>query len=529
MVTHRHRQAAVDQRRLDTEPLRVGSGRLPKKGKPLGIDLNRQLTAISVNGDRSLFQGNPDHEPIPPAIQPERHSLDSRRQEKGRIQHQVIDSMFPRQAGAVVGQEIEHGTVAAAVRLPVAVVQPVDLVGRVVAGGTNGRGAVRLPAARAATAQMHPPPRKPVRIRRQTVLIVDQDPHGPLLGERLPHDPAIDVKVARPQQNRLPRQGDHPFHISLGGVVRILENGQLKPPRRPQVVQVLVNKQTVALPRRGGLTARLSTTVRANGQPGVPRLVPTKAVPGRAIGAGVRLVHARAAWEPSSQSARSKLPPQKCACRGRPGSKERRTPQEPAGSRVLQRRGVGVGPGHLPETRALEGPRRASLPAAGSGWESDPPRQGLPSEGLKREARDQSPSPLVEDGEEGVLRDLDVADLLHPLLAFLLLLQQLALAGDVAAVALGGDVLAEGRDRLAGDDLGADGGLDGDLELVAVDLRPELLDQLQAASIGLVAVDDDRTGRRPSRRRPGCRAGPGRRAGSRGLRSPSCRSRGSRS
>src|SRR3954453_17793274 len=77
---------------------------------------------------------------------------------------------------------------------------------------------------------------------------------------------------------------------------------------------------------------------------------------------------------------------------------------------------------------------------------------------------------VVEDREERLLRDLDVADLLHPLLAFLLFLQELALAGDVAAVALGGHVLAQGRDRLAGDHAAADGGLDGDLELVAVDL-----------------------------------------------------------
>ena len=38
---------------------------------------------------------------------------------------------------------------------------------------------------------------------------------------------------------------------------------------------------------------------------------------------------------------------------------------------------------------------------------------------------------------------------------------------DVAAVAFGGDVLAEGLDGLTGDDAAADGGLDGDLEEVA--------------------------------------------------------------
>jgi len=54
----------------------------------------------------------------------------------------------------------------------------------------------------------------------------------------------------------------------------------------------------------------------------------------------------------------------------------------------------------------------------------------------------------LEHGEEGFLGDIDLADLAHPLLAGLLLLQQLALARDVPAVALGEHVLAEGRDAL---------------------------------------------------------------------------------
>ena len=52
----------------------------------------------------------------------------------------------------------------------------------------------------------------------------------------------------------------------------------------------------------------------------------------------------------------------------------------------------------------------------------------------------------LQHGQEGFLRDLDRADLLHALLAFLLLLEQLALARDVAAVALGDDVLAQRLD-----------------------------------------------------------------------------------
>lgn len=60
--------------------------------------------------------------------------------------------------------------------------------------------------------------------------------------------------------------------------------------------------------------------------------------------------------------------------------------------------------------------------------------------------------PHPQRGEEGFLGDVDLAVGAHPLLAFLLLLQQLLLAGDVAAVAFGGHVLAHGGDGLAGDD-----------------------------------------------------------------------------
>src|SRR4030081_2261096 len=45
--------------------------------------------------------------------------------------------------------------------------------------------------------------------------------------------------------------------------------------------------------------------------------------------------------------------------------------------------------------------------------------------------------------DEGLLRNFDPPDGLHPLLAFLLLLQQFALAGDVAAVALRQHLLGE--------------------------------------------------------------------------------------
>src|SRR5690606_39799267 len=56
--------------------------------------------------------------------------------------------------------------------------------------------------------------------------------------------------------------------------------------------------------------------------------------------------------------------------------------------------------------------------------------------------------------DEGLLRDVHPPDGLHPLLALLLPLQQLPLTRDVAAVALGEDVLADGADVLPRDDPG---------------------------------------------------------------------------
>ena len=83
--------------------------------------------------------------------------------------------------------------------------------------------------------------------------------------------------------------------------------------------------------------------------------------------------------------------------------------------------------------------------------------------------------PALQHRHERFLRDVDAADALHALFAFFLFLEQFSFARHVAAVALGGDVLADGLDGLAGDDLAADGCLKRDLEEVAVDffLEPD--------------------------------------------------------
>src|SRR5436305_2492682 len=65
----------------------------------------------------------------------------------------------------------------------------------------------------------------------------------------------------------------------------------------------------------------------------------------------------------------------------------------------------------------------------------------------------------LQNCEERFLRTHDAADRLHPLLAGLLLLEQLLLAGHVAAVAFGQHVLAQRLDCFARDDLRTDRGL----------------------------------------------------------------------
>ena len=99
-----------------------------------------------------------------------------------------------------------------------------------------------------------------------------------------------------------------------------------------------------------------------------------------------------------------------------------------------------------------------------------------------------------EHRQECLLRDLDRTHPLHPLLAFLLFLEQLPLAGDVPTVTLGEDVLAHRADGLAGDDVAADGRLDRDLEHLARDELLQSFGQLAAGGMRTIAVDDDRQG-----------------------------------
>src|SRR4051812_16048163 len=100
----------------------------------------------------------------------------------------------------------------------------------------------------------------------------------------------------------------------------------------------------------------------------------------------------------------------------------------------------------------------------------------------------------LEHREERLLWNLDRAHLLHPLLALLLLLEELLLPADVAAVELRRHVLADGLDGLTGDHVGADRRLDGNVELLPRDRLAQALHQVAPLVVGGLLVHDQGKG-----------------------------------
>src|SRR5262249_15185048 len=103
---------------------------------------------------------------------------------------------------------------------------------------------------------------------------------------------------------------------------------------------------------------------------------------------------------------------------------------------------------------------------------------GSPIRRTAREAPLRTPTPPTR-----LLRRLDASALLHALLPLPLALEELALARDVAAVALGQHVLALGAHGLAGDHLAADHRLDRHLEELARDGALQALDERLAPRV----------------------------------------------
>src|SRR5215472_17541436 len=73
----------------------------------------------------------------------------------------------------------------------------------------------------------------------------------------------------------------------------------------------------------------------------------------------------------------------------------------------------------------------------------------------------------LEGSNKRRLRDFDLGELTHPLLALFLLFEELSLAGHVAAIAFGEHVLAQRLDRFPRDDPPADRRLNRHLKELA--------------------------------------------------------------
>src|SRR5438067_5246461 len=97
-----------------------------------------------------------------------------------------------------------------------------------------------------------------------------------------------------------------------------------------------------------------------------------------------------------------------------------------------------------------------------------------------------------ENRQEGLLRNVYLANAFHSFLAFLLLFQQLTFAADVATVALGEHILADGTHGRARDDLRSDRRLDRHLEHLPWNQLAHLLHQRLPAVVCRVTVDNDR-------------------------------------
>src|SRR6202040_1985895 len=118
--------------------------------------------------------------------------------------------------------------------------------------------------------------------------------------------------------------------------------------------------------------------------------------------------------------------------------------------------------------------------------------QGLKANKLRRVSLLVAGGGYFEDGEEGFLGDVDLADALHALFSFFLFFEKFTFAGNVTAVAFGEDVFADGGPGFAGDYAAADGGLNGNFEHLAGNQFSQTSDEVAATIVSQVAVNDER-------------------------------------
>ncbi|CSF95185.1 Uncharacterised protein [Shigella sonnei] len=98
----------------------------------------------------------------------------------------------------------------------------------------------------------------------------------------------------------------------------------------------------------------------------------------------------------------------------------------------------------------------------------------------------------MQNGEERFLRQLDVTDLLHAFLTFFLLLQQLFLTADIAAITFSQYVFTQLFHGGSRNNVRTNRCLNGDIKLLAWDQIFHLLHQLATAVLRIITVGDQR-------------------------------------
>ena len=107
---------------------------------------------------------------------------------------------------------------------------------------------------------------------------------------------------------------------------------------------------------------------------------------------------------------------------------------------------------------------------------------------------DKPESIQFQHGQESLLRHFDRTNLLHALLSFFLFFEQFAFTAYVTSITLGRHIFTHGFYRFPGYNLGSDGGLYGNVELLTGYQFFEFLAHAATEAHGIVGMGQGRQG-----------------------------------
>ena len=100
----------------------------------------------------------------------------------------------------------------------------------------------------------------------------------------------------------------------------------------------------------------------------------------------------------------------------------------------------------------------------------------------------------LQNREKRFLWNFDIADLLHAFFTGFLFFQKLAFTRDIAAIAFGQHILAQGLDTFPGDNVRAYGGLNSDVEHLPGNQFAHFLREFPSAVLAARAMHNQRQG-----------------------------------